>query len=114
MKAFMEINDMDFNKIKKYMTAYTKWVLKAQAASDPNSIDVRIEPKFRLPNGEVYNSGWCRPQTDGPALRANTLMMWARVLIANGKSDFVTKYLWNSKGNGGAIKNDLDWVVNKW
>lgn len=40
------------------MDSYVTWVLNAQSASDPNSIDVRIEPKFMLPDGGVFSGGW--------------------------------------------------------
>lgn len=45
---------------------YSKWVEIVQHKPDPNNIDVRIEPKFTIPDGEPYTGGWCRPQTDGP------------------------------------------------
>lgn len=43
------------------MKAYVQWVLRVQNEPDPNGIDVRIEPKFFLPDGGVYTGGWCRP-----------------------------------------------------
>lgn len=50
--------------------------------------------------------GWCRPQNDGPGLRAYSLMLYAQALIAAGRADYVTQYLWTGSGdkNGGAIK----------
>jgi len=42
-------------------------------------------------------------------------MMYATALIKSGQSDYVKQYLWtgdSSKYNGGAIKFDLDWVLN--
>ena len=32
-------------------------------------LDIRTEPKFELPNGDVFAGAWCRPQNDGPGLR---------------------------------------------
>jgi len=43
-------------------------ILTTQEA-DPNGIDIRTEPKFNLPNGDVFTDPWCRPQNDGPGLR---------------------------------------------
>ncbi len=37
-----------------------------------------------------------RPQNDGPALRAATLIEYANALIAAGQKAYVTQYLWNS------------------
>ena len=112
MKSYMFINDFTYSTIQTNMDAYVQWVLKVQSESDPNNIDVKIEPKFNLPNGDPYTGGWCRPQTDAPGLRATTLSLYANVLIAAGHTDVVQRYLWT--GNGGAIKVDLDWVVSNW
>lgn len=89
------------------MDAYVGWVLHVQSLPDPNGQDVRTEPKFTLPDGQVYTGGWCRPQNDGPGLRAISLMIYANTLIAAGKMDYVKKYLWTGSSsvyNGGAIK----------
>lgn len=61
MRTFMEINDKNLSKIQSKMETWTQWVLRLQNEPDPNGIDVRIEPKFFLPNGSVYNGAWCRP-----------------------------------------------------
>lgn len=117
MKSFMFINDFQLSSIQTNMDAYVQWVLRVQAESDPNNIDIRIEPKFNLPNGDPYTGGWCRPQTDAPGLRAATLSLYAEVLINAGLTDTVKRYLWTgspSSYNGGAIKHDLEWVVNNW
>lgn len=60
--------------------------------------------------------GWCRPQTDGPALTATALIIYGNTLLDKGQSTFVNSDLWtngNSK-KGGAIYNNLDWVVRNW
>ena len=113
MRAFMDINDNDYNTIQGKMNEWIQWVLNVQSESDPHGIDVRVEPKFYLPNGGVYTGGWCRPQDDGPGLRATTMMQYAEVLFNNGQSSVVTQYLWTTGAyNGGAIKYDLDWVAS--
>ena len=99
------------------MQHYAKWVVGRHAESDPNNIDVRIEPKFTIPDGQPYTGGWCRPQTDGPGLRAITLIAYANDLISRGDTDFVSQYLWTgdaSAYSGGAIKYDLDWLASNW
>lgn len=37
------------------MSTYVQWVLRNQEDQDPNGIDVRGEPKFNLPNGDVFS-----------------------------------------------------------
>jgi hypothetical protein len=75
--------------------------------------DVRTEPKFEIPSGEVFDGAWCRPQNDGPGLRAITLMTFAESLIAAGDKDYIAANLWTADGslNGGAIAWDLQYVA---
>lgn len=53
-----------FNYITEYsyynplMQTYVQWVLNVQNEPDPNGIDVRIEPKYFLPYGQVYTGSW--------------------------------------------------------
>lgn len=116
MRAYMELNDMDLSKVQEKMKAYVSWVLHTQSETDPNGFDIRINPKFELPNGEVFVGGWCRPQTDGPALTSGSLIMFANLLLDAGQDSYVYQNLWTKDGskNGGAIRYDLDWVVNNW
>jgi hypothetical protein len=58
MKAYIDINDGDIAKISTVCKAYVGWVKKVQNQADPNSIDVRIEPKFTIPDGKPYTGGW--------------------------------------------------------
>jgi glucoamylase len=71
------------------MERYISWILRVQNEPDPNGIDVRSEPRFNLPNGDVDTKPWGRPQTDGPALRASTVIQYANILLDAGKSDYV-------------------------
>jgi len=90
------------------MSAYQGWVKNVQSQKDPNGIDVRVEPKFEIPSGSPYSGGWCRPQNDGPGLRANTLAKWGAILMKNGKEDQAKNEVWP------LMKNDLDWVMENW
>jgi len=107
----------DYSYYNPLMQTYVQWVLNVQNEPDPNGIDVRTEPKYNLPYGDVYSGSWCRPQTDGPGLRAMALIKYANTLISQGQKSYVTQYLWTGNPNvhnGGAIKFDLDWVVSGW
>lgn len=97
------------------MKSYVNWVLKTQGQADPNGQDVRIEAKFSIPDGKAYTGAWCRPQTDGPGLRAQTFIAFADYLLSNGEKDFVQENMWTGGDkNGGTIKYDLDWVADNW
>ena len=57
IKTWMDINDNDYNTCREVLQAYLGWVGKVQHKNDPNGIDVRIEPKFTIPDGEPYTGG---------------------------------------------------------
>jgi glucoamylase len=97
---------MNLTKVQENMKAYVGWVLHVQSITDPYGNDIRINPKFELPNGEVYVGGWCRPQTDGPGLTAASLIMFANLLLDAKYDVYVYQNLWTKDGtkNGGAIK----------
>lgn len=100
--------------VTPYFLSYIKFVLASHDQADPHGQSILTEPKFEL-NGSVYMGGWCRPQGDGPSLRASTLIMFAHKLIRAGQQDIVREYLWTgdpSVYGGGIIKRDLDWVAN--
>lgn len=84
MKAYFEINDYNLDTVKTDMQQYAQFVLHIQSESDPHGIDIRTEPKFELPDGDVYEGGWCRPQTDGPGLEAITFITYANKLLDAG------------------------------
>mmetsp|Transcript_81034 Transcript_81034/g.204010 ORF Transcript_81034/g.204010 Transcript_81034/m.204010 type:complete len:546 (+) Transcript_81034:69-1706(+) len=102
--------------VDEHLQHYVQWVLKVQNMSDPHGIDERTEPKYTIPDGRPYEGSWCRPQTDGPALRAKTLSDYALVLLAEGRSDFVKEKIWTEDGShkGGVVRFDLDWLVSNW
>lgn len=113
MRALQETNAA--SNVTAYLESYSNWVVQVHGFSDPNGIDVRIEPKFFLPDGPVFDEGWCRPQNDGPGLRAISLMLFANTVGLD--AEVVTSLLWTGSGGahfGGAIKHDLDWVVTGW
>lgn len=115
MRCLQTTNPGSFADIESTVRSYIGWVVNAQNEADPNGQDVRTEPKFNLPNGDVFSGAWCRPQNDGPGLRAYTLIMAADSLINSGNMNYVKEYLWTGNSNayhGGAIKYDLDYVVN--
>ena len=107
MKSYMLVYDMKYDEIKKDMDAYVDWVVRAENKFF-NGVDIRIEPRFYLPDGNLFTGGWCRPQTDAPGLRATTLSMYGQVLLENGQEEYAKGKIFNS------IKHDLEWVMNNW
>lgn len=106
MNVFMDLNDDDYDKVQEKMNAYQGWVAKVQKMQDDN-VDVRVEAKFEIPSGTPYAGGWCRPQTDGPGLRARTLIQWGQILLKKGMTD-QAKSVWD------IVQTDLAWVSENW
>ncbi|KUI55350.1 Glucoamylase [Cytospora mali] len=65
------------------------------------------EPKFNV-DLSAYTGSWGRPQRDGPALRAITLITYANWLINNGYTSTASSILWP------IIENDLNYVAQYW
>jgi len=105
IKAWLDINNNDYDKVRTELDAYAGWVAKVQHKTDTNN-DVRIEPKFEIPSGEPYAGGWCRPQTDGPALRAMAMSKWGMILANTGNGD--PSSIWE------IVSFDMAWVTENW
>ncbi|CAJ1447295.1 unnamed protein product, partial [Effrenium voratum] len=82
-------------KMEKWMA----WVERSINQPDPNNIDILVEPKYLIPQGTPYTGGWCRPQNDGPGLRAITAMALAAEKPEAGAR------VWE------LVKRNLDWVA---
>jgi len=109
----MQINDFNLSTIQHNMDCYVNFVKSMQTKNDPNNLDIRVDVKYEIPSGDVFSGGWCRPQNDGPGLRALSLIKYADILAANGHSDMVDNTLWtgdNNKLHGGLIPFDLDYI----
>ena len=94
------------------LKAYAEWVEARQALSDPHGIDVRTEPKYEIPSGAVFAGAWCRPQNDGPGLRATALLIFAQSLLASGDADdasYLRSQLW-APDNNGTIQRSLAYL----
>lgn len=90
---------------------YVRFSRENQIATGPEAMG---EPRFNV-DGSINTEPWGRPQNDGPALRALTLIRYARLLIKEGKKDFVTKELYDSRLPAETvIKADLEFVAHHW
>lgn len=76
------------------------------------------EPKFNV-DGSPFEADWGRPQNDGPALRAVSLLNYANYLV-NTKDPAALQYVISVLFRPSAahsptiIKDDLDYVARKW
>ena len=98
---------------------YAKFSRTNQKSSNPSKQYFNRgigEPKFNI-DGTPFTGPWARPQNDGPALRASTLMRFARKLISEGKTDLVRSTLYDGKSpesTDTVIKVDLEYVSHHW
>ncbi len=72
------------------------------------------EPKYFI-DGSGYTGGWGRPQNDGPALRAISMIKFARLLLKEGNQDYVIKVLYHGVlPADSVIKKDLEYTAHHW
>ena len=72
------------------------------------------EPKFNV-DGSPYMQPWGRPQNDGPALRALTMIHFARFLIQQGEGAWVQQNLFGQEWPAQTVvKLDLEFVAHHW
>ncbi|SPO29368.1 related to Glucoamylase precursor [Ustilago trichophora] len=107
MKVAVSQGTLDRTLLTNYANA--EKVHQQNAASSSSG---QGEPKFN-PDGSLFTGPWGRPQNDSPALRASTLIAFAKRI---GLTDpFTTGTLYKSDLNGGSIiKTDLEWVSHHW
>ncbi len=107
------------------MEAYTNLQYKLQRANNPSGsfddLSGLGEPKFNV-DGSPFTGQWGRPQPDGPALRALTLMQYLNTYNRTNPSLWTTadrngryKTLYSaSLPPSSVIKADLEYVAHKW
>lgn len=113
------------SKLSTILEAYTSLQNTIQHTSNPSGTFDDLsglgEPKFRV-DGKPFSGSWGRPQRDGPALRALTLMHYLREYNAshpalwpsNQAVDFFEPYYHASMPPNSVIKADLEYVSHYW
>lgn len=72
------------------------------------------DPRFNVDGSADYEP-WGRPQNDGPAIRALTLIRFAESLLKDGRKDYVKAELYQAKYPADSvIKADLEYVAHHW
>ncbi|KAH6614175.1 Six-hairpin glycosidase-like protein [Boeremia exigua] len=107
------------------LDAYTSLQQTIQRTSNPsgtfNDLSGLGEPKFEV-DGQPFTGSWGRPQRDGPALRALTLIHYLREYNASHPTlwtssqadDFFAPYYEASMPPTSVIKADLEYVSHFW
>ncbi|PVF99535.1 putative glucan 1,4-alpha-glucosidase [Serendipita vermifera] len=100
-------------KDNSLLTTINNWVAsmgRVQQVSNPSgtvSSGGLGEPKFLISEA-AFTGGWGRPQRDGPALRATSMIAFANHLISQQNTTYVTNTLWP------LILLDLNYVSSNW
>lgn len=94
-------------RLRPYLINYLQFERKLQKLSSPYSNSVLGEPKFNL-DGSLYVGPWGRPQNDGPALRAATILDMAQLFLEEGNESYVRDTLLPM------ITDDLDFICERW
>lgn len=101
---------------KKRLKRYVSFVEIIQSQPAANNTDILGEPKFNV-DGTLYHGPWGRPQNDGPALRAITLVTFAQALIKQKETDYINSHLYHPSldfSTMGVIKRDLEYIAHHW
>ncbi|KAJ9474248.1 Glucoamylase, intracellular sporulation-specific [Pseudozyma hubeiensis] len=107
MKVVVSQSTLDRTLMTNYANA--EKVHQQNAAQSSSS---QGEPKFNV-DASLFTGPWGRPQNDGPALRASTLMAFAKRIGLNDA--FTTGTLYKSDLSAGSlIKTDLEYVAHHW
>lgn len=86
---------------------YASFARKTQAAPSRSGLG---EPKYEM-DGRAFDGPWGRPQDDGPAEEASTLIALAAEFIKEGRPDLARELYGDA--NGG-IKAGLEYVSHRW
>lgn len=112
------------DSLETILTAYTHLQAQLQRTTNPSGTFDDLqglgEPKFHV-NGSAFSDSWGRPQRDGPALRAVTLIKYLRAYNAShptlwassDKSFYETLYKAELPAKS-ILKADLEYVSHFW
>ncbi|MCB0394829.1 MAG: glycoside hydrolase family 15 protein, partial [Bdellovibrionales bacterium] len=99
------------NRVEMHLNDFVEATVKQQTSKALTGLG---EPKFFV-DGSPFDGPWGRPQNDGPALRAITLINWANLLIDQGEIVKVRTLLYDSRlPTQSPIKRDLEYVSQNW
>ncbi|KAJ1947609.1 hypothetical protein FBU59_001859 [Linderina macrospora] len=93
---------------KKKLSDYATFSRTIQTVSSPSGLGTA---KFNM-DGTAYTGAWCNPQRDGAAMRAVSLISYARYLKSLGQD--VSAYYDGKNPTSSVIKADLEYVANNW
>lgn len=118
MNVVVTLAEQDQAQRQKYrdlLKQYAAFSRANQLAALPGAAPEKYgpgEPKFSVAG--VVETNWGRPQNDGPALRAITLMRFANGLLDEGDRSYVSTLYDGKLPTDSVIKADLEYVAHHW
>ena len=103
---------------KKYINDYLQLSRENQLTNNPtggfeNYFQGFGEPKFNV-DGSAYWGSWGRPQNDGPALRALTVIHYIKVLESQPGNVSIRSAFYDADPAKSLLKGDLEFVAHHW
>ncbi|ORX68760.1 hypothetical protein DL89DRAFT_318695 [Linderina pennispora] len=92
----------------KKLADYANCSRSIQTIESPSGIGTA---KFMM-DGSAFTGAWCNPQRDGAAIRAISLISYARWLIEHSKD--VSQYYDGKDPSESVIKGDLEYIASSW
>lgn len=104
---YSQAQHSDKMHLKSYLVNYINFERKAQKQISRPGEQTLGQPKFNI-DGTIWEGEWGRPQNDGPALRAATMIAIANIFLQEKDEKYVRGTLID------IIKTDLDYIVTEW
>ena len=104
VRLFAEAKGAEKAKYLTYLTDFVALALRFQREPGAEGLG---EPRYR-PDGTADTTPWARPQYDGPALRALTLIRFLGVLPLNSDDSLLRAQVLD------VIRTDLAYVIESW
>lgn len=104
---YREANVEEKKQLKPYLMNYVNFERKAEQQTSKKGEETLGQPKYNV-DASIWEGEWMRPQNDGPALRAITLIAIANLLNQEGDKQYVKEVLVEM------ITKNLDYVVSVW
>lgn len=95
-------------QLQTYLQNYIHFEHYVQQQPSKNNIPILGQPKYNI-DGSLWEGRWARPQNDGPALRAITMIAIANLVSQNPERKLVEK-----RELLDLIKTDLNYIVSQW
>ncbi|MES2526020.1 MAG: glycoside hydrolase family 15 protein [Bdellovibrionota bacterium] len=112
MKALIDVWEISKNPAIEKMLYI--WVDSETRRQNTYTLSGLGEPKYNI-DGTGFEGPWGRPQNDGPALRAISMIKFGRLLIDSGKRDYVQRKLYGGMIPAmGPVKKDLEYTAHHW